>query len=126
MNRAKPATVVLGFGWSSTRRRPKACGSTRSPSALPVPGHQDTWVDYSADRAPLPFIGGEQDHIMPPAVNKSKAEHYHKSPAPTEYFEFAGRDHWTWVAPGWEAVANHALEWGLAHASTDRLWLLSS
>jgi len=90
------------------------------------PGHQDTWVDYAADRAPLLFIGGEQDHIMPPSVNRSNAKHYHKSPALTEYFEFAGRDHWTCAAPGWEAVADHALEWGLAHARTDRPWVAGS
>ena len=59
------------------------------------PGHQDTWVDYDADRAPLLFIGGEKDHIMPPSVNKSNAKHYKKSPALTEYLEFEGRDHWT-------------------------------
>ncbi len=80
------------------------------------PGHQDTWVDYDADRAPLLFIGGEKDHIMPPSVNKSNAKHYKKSPALTEYYEFAGRDHWTCGAPGWEAVADHALEWALAHS----------
>ena len=45
------------------------------------PGHQETWVDYDADRAPLLFIGGEKDHIMPPSVNKSNAKHYKKSPA---------------------------------------------
>ena len=28
------------------------------------PGHQDTWVDYTADRAPLLFIAGSEDHIM--------------------------------------------------------------
>ncbi|QJY47700.1 alpha/beta hydrolase [Pseudonocardia broussonetiae] len=80
------------------------------------PGHQDTWVDYSADRAPLLFIGGEKDHIMPPAVNRSNAKHYAKSPALTEYHEFAGRDHWTCAAPGWEAVADTALDWALEHA----------
>ncbi len=67
------------------------------------PGHQETWVDYDADRAPLLFIGGEKDHIMPPSVNKSNAKHYKKSPALTEYYEFEGRDHWTCGAPGWEA-----------------------
>jgi pimeloyl-ACP methyl ester carboxylesterase len=82
------------------------------------PGHQETWVDYTADRAPLLFIGGEKDHIMPPAVNKSNAKHYEKSPAVTEYYEFAGRDHWTCAAPGWEAVADHALDWALAYADT--------
>ena len=82
------------------------------------PGHQDTWVDYSADRAPLLFIGGEKDHIMPPSVNRSNAKHYKKSPALTEYYEFPGRDHWTCGAPGWEAVADHALDWALQHAIT--------
>ena len=55
------------------------------------PGHQATWVDYSVDRAPLLFIGGGADHIMPPAVNKSNAKHWEKSPALTEYHEFEGR-----------------------------------
>lgn len=81
------------------------------------PGHQDTWVDYAADRAPLLFIAGEKDHIMPPAVNRSNAKHYAKSPALTEYVELAGRDHWTCAAPGWEAVADKALEWALEHAA---------
>jgi pimeloyl-ACP methyl ester carboxylesterase len=84
------------------------------------PGHQDTWVDYSADRAPLLFIGGSEDHIMPPAVNKSNAKHYKKSPALTDYHEFEGRDHWTCAAPGWEAVADYALAWARQHARTKR------
>lgn len=82
------------------------------------PGKQETWVDYSADRAPLLFIGGEKDHIMPPSVNKSNAKHYGKSPALTEYHEFAGRSHWICAEPGWEEVADHALDWALTHART--------
>ena len=81
------------------------------------PGHQETWVDYSLDsRAPLLFIGGGSDHIMPPSVNKSNAKKYHKSSALTEYYEFEGRSHWTCAEPGWEAVADHALEWATTHA----------
>ena len=80
------------------------------------PGTQETWVDYDADRAPLLFIGGEKDHIMPPSVNKSNAKHYAKSPALTEYHEFPGRSHWICAEPGWEEVADYALEWALAHA----------
>jgi len=81
------------------------------------PGHQDTWVDYGADRAPLLFIAGEKDHIMPPSVNRSNAKHYAKSPALTDYREFPGRDHWICAAPGWEEVADHALDWALRNAS---------
>lgn len=86
------------------------------------PGHQETWVDYDADRAPLLFVAGEKDHIMPPSVNRSNARHYHRSPAVTEYRELEGRDHWTCGAPGWEQVADLALEWALDHARTDRPW----
>lgn len=84
------------------------------------PGPQETWVDYTADRAPLLFIAGSEDHIMPPAVNRSNAKHYHRSPAVTEYVELEGRDHWTCAAPGWEAVADHALDWALAQSALRR------
>ena len=60
------------------------------------PGHQETWVNYkNPNRAPLLFIGGSEDHIMPPSVNKSNAKHYKGEGTITEYFEFEGRDHWT-------------------------------
>jgi pimeloyl-ACP methyl ester carboxylesterase len=80
------------------------------------PGHQETWVDYENDsRAPLLFIGGGEDHIMPPAVNKSNAKHY-KSDTDTDYYEFPGRSHWTCGEPGWEEVADYALSWAVEHA----------
>jgi pimeloyl-ACP methyl ester carboxylesterase len=80
------------------------------------PGHQETWVNYKNDsRAPLLFIGGGEDHIMPPSVNKSNAKHY-KGNTMTEYHEFPGRSHWTCGEPGWEAVADYALEWAVANA----------
>ncbi|WP_418275409.1 alpha/beta hydrolase [Isoptericola jiangsuensis] len=82
------------------------------------PGHQDTWVDYATERAPLLFIAGELDHIMPPSVNRSNAKHWERSPSLTEFVEFPGRDHWTCAAPGWEQVADHALTWALEHASS--------
>jgi len=81
------------------------------------PGHQETWVDYSRDdRAPLLFIAGGDDHIMPASVNKSNAKHYKKSAALTEYHEFPGRSHWTCAEPGWEAVADYALDWAAKNA----------
>jgi pimeloyl-ACP methyl ester carboxylesterase len=81
------------------------------------PGHQETWVNYkNPNRAPLLFIAGGEDHIMPPAVNRSNAKHYSSSTI-TEYYEFPGRDHWTCAADGWETVADYALEWAVARAT---------
>jgi pimeloyl-ACP methyl ester carboxylesterase len=81
------------------------------------PGHQETWVNYRNDsRAPLLFIAGGEDHIMPPSVQRSNARHY-KSNTITEYHEFPGRSHWTCGEEGWEMVADYALEWAVAHAT---------
>jgi pimeloyl-ACP methyl ester carboxylesterase len=81
------------------------------------PGRQETWVDFhNPDRAPLLFIAGGADHIMPPAVNRSNAHHYKGEGTITDYHEFPGRSHWTCGEPGWEAVADYALDWALRHA----------
>jgi hypothetical protein len=58
---------------------------------------------------------------VPPSVKKANAKKYAKSIALTEYVEFEGSDHWTAGAPDWEAVADKALEWALANASTAHL-----
>jgi alpha-beta hydrolase superfamily lysophospholipase len=64
--------------------------------------------------APLLFIAGGVDHVMPAAVNRSNCEHY-TSAAHTDYREFAGRSHWTCGQPGWEEVADYALDWCNEH-----------
>ena len=79
------------------------------------PGHQDTWVNFDNDeRAPLLFIAGSVDHVMPASVNRSNCEHY-TSAAHTDYREFEGRSHFTVGQPGWEEVADYALDWCNEH-----------
>jgi hypothetical protein len=48
-------------------------------------------------------------------VNKSNAKDY-KSSMITEVHEFPGRSHWTCGEPGWEEIADHALDWAAEHA----------
>ena len=80
------------------------------------PGPQETWVDYgNDDRAPLLFIAGSEDHLMPPKVQRSNAKHY-KSATITEVREFEGRAHLLPSQDGWEEVADYALDWALANA----------
>jgi len=95
-----------------------ASGSIFFESALAslTPGRQASWVDYrNDDRAPLLFISGEKDHLMPPAIQRSNAKHY-KSDTVTEVVEFAGFSHLLPAQQGWEEVADHALAWALAHS----------
>jgi pimeloyl-ACP methyl ester carboxylesterase len=80
------------------------------------PGHQASWVDYkNDDRAPLLFLSGGEDHLMPPSVQRSNAKHY-KSDTITEVKEYEGRAHLMPAQDGWEEVADYALEWALSHA----------
>ena len=83
------------------------------------PGHQDTFVDYDNDqRAPLLFISGSQDHLMPPSVQRSNAKHYKSKNTITEVVEFQG-PHLLPSRDDWEEVADHALEWAVRHARSD-------
>jgi pimeloyl-ACP methyl ester carboxylesterase len=80
------------------------------------PGHQDTYVDYHNDaRAPLLFISGTDDHLMPPKIQQSNATHY-KSDTVTEIMQFEG-PHLLPSKEGWEAVADYALQWAVSHAT---------
>ena len=82
-----------------------------------TPGHQDTYVDFrNEERAPLLFIAGGEDNLMPPAVNQSNAKHYRHVKSVTDYKEFPGRSHYTVGEDGWEEVADYALEWAVEHA----------
>jgi pimeloyl-ACP methyl ester carboxylesterase len=77
-------------------------------------GAATTYNFANDDRAPLLFIAGGDDRILPPAVQH---ENYMKnakhSTAKTAYKLFPGRDHFTCGAPGWEKVADFALNWAL-------------
>jgi pimeloyl-ACP methyl ester carboxylesterase len=80
------------------------------------PGHQDTYVDYHNDaRAPLLFISGSEDHLMPPKIQQSNARHY-KSNTVTELMQFEG-PHLLPAKDGWQEVADYALDWALSHAT---------
>ena len=85
-----------------------------------LPGHQDTWVDYHNDsRAPLLFISGGEDHLMPPSVQASNAKHYKSDQTLTEVKLYEGKSHLMPSQQGWEEIADYALDWALKHAMAE-------
>ena len=81
------------------------------------PGHDDTYVNYkNPDRAPLLFISGGEDHLMPPSIQRSNAKHYKAEGTITEVKEYAGRAHLMPSQEGWEEIADYALTWAADHA----------
>ena len=82
------------------------------------PGPHDVAVNYHNDaRAPLLFISGSEDHLMPPAVQRSNAAHY-KSNTVTEVKVFEGFGHLLPAQRGWEEIADYALSWAVDHATS--------
>ncbi len=79
--------------------------------------HAASRVDFSnAERAPLLLIAGGMDHVAPASTNAENFKKYRKSDAITEYKEFPLRSHFTLGQPGWEEVADFALDWALQAA----------
>ena len=60
------------------------------------------------------FIGFGEVHVVPPRPRAQRAK-YDDSVSITEYQEFEGRPHFP-GAPGWEEVADYAIEWAERHA----------
>ncbi|WP_233214726.1 alpha/beta hydrolase [Mycobacterium sp. 4858] len=81
-----------------------------------VTPHAATTYNFANDdRAPLLFIAGGHDHILPPAVqHENYTTNVEHSAAITAYKLFPERDHFTCGAPGWEEVADFALNWALS------------
>ncbi|MBN3745221.1 alpha/beta hydrolase [Burkholderia sp. Se-20373] len=72
------------------------------------------------ERAPLLFIAGGNDNILPPAVQRENFErNANGSRAISAYKLFDGRSHYTCGEKGWEEVADFALDWALAPAAGD-------
>jgi pimeloyl-ACP methyl ester carboxylesterase len=83
------------------------------------PGKDDTWVDYhNPSRAPLLFISGGNDNLMPPSIQQSNAKHYKAEGTITEVKVYDGQPHLLPASPGWEQIADDALAWAMEHART--------
>lgn len=78
------------------------------------PGKDVNYVNYkNTERAPLLFIAGGEDHLMPPSIQRSNAKHYNDEVL-TEVVEYPGYAHLLPAQEGWEEIADYALAWALS------------
>jgi len=73
-------------------------------------------IDVETSHAPLLFIGGEKDQIIPAELSKRNSEAYTDEVSISEFKEFANRGHYICGEPGWEQVATYIAEWLQKHA----------
>jgi len=70
-------------------------------------------VDVTIQRPPILLIAGGLDHLVTPGYTTKNYELISRSPSITSFKEFPGRPHFTGVVPGWEEIADYALDWSL-------------
>ena len=68
------------------------------------------------NRAPLLLVGGGIDLIAQAKMTKAMFEKQKQAPSKTELKIYPSRSHWTCIEPGWEQVADDALEWAASNA----------
>jgi pimeloyl-ACP methyl ester carboxylesterase len=68
-------------------------------------------IDFNRAHAPLLFLAGSTDNIMPASLNYSNYKKYSKSNFITDYKEFPGRNHFVLGQPTWKEDADYILNW---------------
>ncbi|GAB2588583.1 alpha/beta hydrolase [Spirosoma areae] len=68
-------------------------------------------IDVSKPHAPLLFIAGENDHIVPASLNEKNYRAYTDKTSRTDFKLFANRDHFICGEPGWQEVAGYVANW---------------
>jgi len=67
-------------------------------------------IDFKKPHAPLLFIAGSTDHIMPASLNYTNYKKYNDRDSVTEYKVFEGKNHYVLGLPSWKDEAHYALE----------------
>lgn len=67
-------------------------------------------------RPPLLLIAGEADRTISPSVVEAAYRVQRRAASATEFRTFPGRSHFLLAEPGWEEVADFAIDWACAHA----------
>lgn len=89
---------------------------------IPAPGmifHQAAFwagngIDPGRRTRPLLITGSDSDRLISPYLARAAYRRQRRSPAPTGFHHFAGRSHLLIAEPGWEDVAETALDWARA------------
>jgi pimeloyl-ACP methyl ester carboxylesterase len=67
-------------------------------------------------RPPLLLIAGGKDVIADASMTKAIFNKQKQAPSLTEFKLYPERSHWTCAEPGWEEVADFALDWAVKNA----------
>ena len=70
--------------------------------------NQTTLVDFTLAQAPLLFLSGSEDKVVPPTTSRTMADRYGDL---ASFVEIEGRCHYMQLEDGWEDLARQSVEW---------------
>ena len=62
-------------------------------------------------RPPLLLIAASEDRTSTPSMVEAMYRKHSRSPSPTAIKQFPNRSHWLIAEPGWEEIADFAIQW---------------
>lgn len=68
-------------------------------------------IDFKKPHAPLLFIAGELDHIIPPSLNRKNFEAYTDAKSEKTFKVFSGRTHFMCAQDQWTEIAEYVYHW---------------
>ena len=68
-------------------------------------------IDLDLPHAPMLFIGGVSDEIIPASLNEKNRNAYTDNTSITDFRSFLDRGHFICGQPGWEEVAEYIAQW---------------
>ncbi len=68
-------------------------------------------IEFKKPHAPMLFISGKEDHIIPASLNRKNFRRYKDEKSIREHKIFEGRDHFIAGEDGWEEIANYIHNW---------------
>lgn len=68
-------------------------------------------INFRQPHAPLLFISGSRDNVIPPSVNCGNYKKYKAVNSTTDYKEFKGRNHLVFDDPAWKEEVDFILNW---------------
>ena len=117
---------LKGFSSGFANTLPEAEKSLEyATQIVPAPGRiffqavlgVDAKVTYAnPTRAPLLLIAAEHDRTVPAPMVRVNFQKQTRAGSPTAFHEFPGRSHYLCNEPGWEEVADFALDWAVENA----------
>ena len=62
------------------------------------------------------LVAASEDRTSTSSMVKAMYRKHSRAPSRTDIHEFPNRDHWLIAEPGWEEIADKALEWAEVNA----------